>query len=298
MTVVKERKKLALFTSEGSKSSLAIHQIRLPNYQPRAYFDPQKLEELARTIALHGLLEPLIVRPKPLSNLYELVAGGRRYRAAQLAQLNEVPVTILELTDEQALEVAMLENLQREDLNPIEETEGILRILAVRLDLELEEVPALLYKLNRQQQGQIKSDNNVIIDEITQLIFGLFEALGKFSFQSFVQNRLPLLNLPQDILEILRQGKIAYTKARAIAQIEDPQQRQVLLEEAISQDLSLSQIKQRIKELTHKPIREDTPEKKIKETLNRLAKSRIWEDEKKQKKLDRLLEQIEALMSN
>ena len=178
MTVAKERKKLTLFTSEGNKNSLPIEQIHLPDYQPRTYFDSQKLEELARTIKEHGIIEPIIVRPKPLSNLYELVAGGRRYRAAQIAQLTEVPVNILELTDEQALEVAMLENLQREKLNPVEETEGILRILAVRLSREMEEVPALLYKLNRQQQGQIKSDNNVIIDEIAQKILELFDALG------------------------------------------------------------------------------------------------------------------------
>lgn len=298
MTVAKERKKLTLFTSEGNKNSLPIEQIHLPDYQPRTYFDSQKLEELARTIKEHGIIEPIIVRPKPLSNLYELVAGGRRYRAAQIAQLTEVPVNILELTDEQALEVAMLENLQREKLNPVEETEGILRILAVRLSREMEEVPALLYKLNRQQQGQIKSDNNVIIDEIAQKILELFDALGKFSFQSFVQNRLPLLNLPQDILSVLRAGQIAYTKARAIAKVEDSQTRKALLEETISQELSLSQIKQRIKELIPSDSLEVTPEQKVENTLKRLKKTKPWSDPKKQKKFEHLLAQLEALMSS
>jgi ParB family chromosome partitioning protein len=299
MVATKDRKKLSSFTFEGERANIPLSQIHLPSYQPRNYFAPEKLEELARTIKCHGIVEPLVIRPKPLSNFYELVAGGRRYRAAQLAGLTEVPVTILELTDSEALEVAMLENLQREDLNPIEETEGILHLLAGRLSIKVEEVPALLYKLNRQSQGQIKSDNNVIIDSDIEKIVGLFDSLGKFTFQSFVQNRLPLLNLPQEILSALREGKIAYTKARAIAKVEDAQTRKNLLDETIHQNLSLSQIQEKIRQVPNlaieKPI---TAEQRAKATFQRVTKFRPWNDPKKQKKFEELLEQLEALMSD
>jgi ParB family chromosome partitioning protein len=235
MIATKERKKLAGFTLEGnlSRTQIPINQIELPNYQPRTYFDEEKLEQLTHSIKEYGILEPLIVRPKPFSNLYELVAGGRRYRAAQLANLLEVPVTIKELSDEEVIEIALLENLQREDLNPVEETEGILRLLGSRLALSVEDVPALLYKLNRQHQGQIKSDNNVIIEEVIAKIHQVFEVVGKFTVQSFIQNRLPLLNLPSDILQALKKGNLAYTKARAIAKVENPQQRIELLNSVI-----------------------------------------------------------------
>jgi ParB family chromosome partitioning protein len=299
MATIKDRKKLNSFTFEGERASIPLSQIHLPSYQPRSYFDSQKLEELARTITAHGIVEPLIIRLKPFSNFYELVAGGRRYRAAQLAQLTEVPVTILELTDQQALEIAMLENLQREDLNPVEETEGILRLLAGRLSFELEEVPALLYKLNRQQQGQIKSDNNVIIDSDIAKIIGLFNSLEKFTFQSFVQNRLPLLNLPQEIMEALRMGKIAYTKARAIAKVEDVQTRKTLLDETIELNLSLSQIKEKIRQISSLEIEKPaTSEQRAKKTFQQIVKYCPWNNPKKQKKFEKLLKELEALMSD
>jgi ParB family chromosome partitioning protein len=98
-------------------------------------FDEASLEELVTTVKEHGVLEPLLVRPTQKANQYELVAGGRRYRAAQRADLTEVPVIVLSLTDSQALEVALIENLQREDLNPLEETLGILNLLAIKLSI-------------------------------------------------------------------------------------------------------------------------------------------------------------------
>ena len=273
-----------------------LASIVLPKYQPRQYFAPEKLAELAQTISHQGILEPLLVRALP-SGQYELVAGGRRYRAAQLASLTEVPVIILNLTDEEALEIALLENLQREDLNPLEETEGILNLLSSRLHLERAEAISLLYRMRNQVKKNVS--RNVSANEQTEIVETLFSSLG-LTWKSFVETRLPLLNLPDNVLNSLRQGKIAYTKAQAIAKIEAPQQRQQLLDEAIANNLSLNQIKERIKQLKQTPTpttTELTPQQRIKQTLSRLNKTKIWEDSRKKKKLERLLQQLEDLMN-
>lgn len=302
MVVSKERKKLAGFTLEGDllRKTIPLDQIVLPEYQPRAYFDEKQLEQLTQSIREHGILEPLIVRPKPFSNLYELVAGGRRYHASKLALLQEAPVVIKELNDTEVLEIALLENLQREDLNPLEETEGILRLLSSRLAISVEEIPALLYKLNRQQQGQIKSDNNVIIEQTVETIHQVFYTLGKLTVQSFIQNRLPLLNLPNEILQALKEGKIAYTKARAIAKIEDENKRIELLNEAITEKLSLSQIKVKIKQISQTTNNQDSISisiiERTKTAFKKIEKTKILEDSKKKKKFEKLLEQLEALL--
>jgi ParB family transcriptional regulator, chromosome partitioning protein len=110
--------------------------------QPRHYFDPEKLEQLVQSIAQHGILEPLLVRPLE-TNQYELVAGERRYRAALKLGLSEVPVVIRQLNDEEATQLALIENLQREDLNPIEETEGILQLLAFKTRSERSLTPGI-----------------------------------------------------------------------------------------------------------------------------------------------------------
>ncbi len=101
--------------------------------QPRRYFDAEKLEQLVKQ---HGISEPLLVRPLP-DNQYELVAGERRYRAAVKLELAEVPVVVRELNDTEALQLALVENLQREDLSAVEKTEGILQLLALKLNLPL-----------------------------------------------------------------------------------------------------------------------------------------------------------------
>ncbi|WP_245940007.1 ParB/RepB/Spo0J family partition protein [Stenomitos frigidus] len=105
--------------------------------QPRRYFDPEKLNQLAESIKQHGILEPLLVC-FTAHGKYEIVAGERRYRAATMLGFTEVPVVIRDFSDQEALQVALIENLQREDLNPIEETEGILELVALRLQKDVE----------------------------------------------------------------------------------------------------------------------------------------------------------------
>jgi ParB family chromosome partitioning protein len=269
--------------------------------QPRRYFDPEKLEQLVQSVKQHGILEPLLVRPFA-DNQYELVAGERRYRAAALVGLTEVPVVVRELSDTEALQLALVENLQREDLNPVEETEGILQLLALKLNLPLLEIPPLLYQMKNAFEKD-KGKNSDVRDNVIpnlesdaeQGVQGVFDDLGLMSWYSFTCNRLPLLRLPSDILEVLRRGEIEYTKAKALAQVKDETERRTLLEDAIAQSFSLTQIRERVK--ASKPATEDAPlASRLKTTYKKAQKSKVWNNPKKRKQLEKLLAQLEELI--
>ncbi|MBD2303253.1 ParB/RepB/Spo0J family partition protein [Nostoc sp. FACHB-190] len=327
-------------SNAGSAQSMPLDQIVLPATQPRRYFDPEALKQLTESIKQHGILQPLLVRPLD-GEKHELVAGERRYRAAQEIGLKEVPVVIRQLDDNAAFQLALIENLLREDLNPVEETEGILHLLALKLGRSVEEVPPLLYRLQRLQNktstvthnvmGAVESDsdNNAISEDESEgdkpthnvmgeienpnldpnhepfadtdlkIVEGVFEGLGLMTWGSFVKNRLPLLNLPEDILEALRQGFLEYTKARAIAQIPKLDERVAFLEQAIAHNWSLSEIRQRISEKKAAASTVNTEPKNYKERFTtattKLKKSRIWSDPKKRKQIEKLLVQLEAL---
>jgi len=284
----------------SEKQSIAINAITLPDSQPRRYFDPQKLQQLTESVRQHGILEPLLVRPTGKAGLFELVAGERRFRAAKEVGLTVVPVTIRELSDEDSLQLALVENLQREDLNPVEETEGVLQLLALRLNIPRIDVPPLLYRMRNGAIGNI--NQNVLINSEAQAVETVFAELGTISWESFATARLPLLRLPPEILESLRSGKIAYTKAQVIARIKDDQQRHQLLAEATSQDLSLAQIKAKIVSLKASggaPEEEDSSLKGQIDDVLRLAKrSQVWTDPKKQRRLEKLLAELKALVAN
>ncbi|MBD2207789.1 ParB/RepB/Spo0J family partition protein [Calothrix sp. FACHB-1219] len=272
---------------------LPVKSITMPSGQPRRYFDPVKMEQLIQSIKTHGILENLLVRPLPdLENKYELVAGERRYRAALAAKLKEVPVTIRELTADEALSLALIENLLREDLNPVEETEGILQLLSIRLAIPRTDIPNLLYRMQHEAKGKVAQ--NILGNEKGQTVMAVFEELGKLSWESFVSSRLPLLKLPAEILEALQGGKIAYTKAQLIARVKDKEQRQSLLEEAIAADLPLSEIKERVKAL-QPPTDTETPQATIKAVTRRITQSKVWENPRKWKQVQTLLKKLEAL---
>ena len=190
-----------------------LETIQISQSQPRRYFNEAKMEQLTKSIERHGILEPLIVRPLD-SNRYELIAGERRYRAAEAAGLTEVPVTIHDLDDQQSKEVALLENLQREDLNPIDETEGMLALLSQALNLSSQEIIQLMNRVaNAKRRNQPLTDN---VTRQIETIDELFLTVGRTTRESFRTNRLPLMNLPSDMLEILREGRLEYTKIKAI----------------------------------------------------------------------------------
>lgn len=165
-------------------TSLPIEQV-VPNPdQPRRSFTDAQLEELAQSIREKGVIQPLIVRKKGV--VYEIVAGERRWRAAQIAKLHEVPVVLRDYDDTEVLEVAIIENIQRADLNPVEEAAGYRQ---------------LMDKFGHTQEK-------------------LAEALGKS--RSHIANLLRLLNLPEDVLTMLKEGKLSAGHARALVTAENP----------------------------------------------------------------------------
>lgn len=284
-------------TQSDSKltNTISIHDIKLPLSQPRRYFDSKKLEELSVSIKELGILEPLIVRPRS-EGIYELIAGERRLKAACLAGLEEVPVVIKEMDDDTVKQVQLIENLQREDLNAYEETIGILELLALRLNSTQEEAIGLL---NRMEKAKRKQADNIIRQEDKERIEGIFAFLGRLSAESFRTNRLPLLNLPEDVKEALQNGLIEYTKARAIAKLKEDTERSFILRVAIEDNLSLAEIQQKIKNLSPQQKADATGllKTQYKELSKQLGSSKIWDNPKNQKRLEKLLTEIEALIS-
>lgn len=169
---------------EENAVTLPIDEIEPNRDQPRKTFDETALAELADSIRAHGVLQPLLVRPSA-DGSYRLVAGERRYRAARMAGLTEVPVTVREMTDEEESVFALIENLQREDLNAIEEAEGLKQLIES-------------YGLTQEQAAS---------------------RVGKS--RTAVTNALRLLNLPQTVSDLVKNGKISMGHARALLSVED-----------------------------------------------------------------------------
>lgn len=175
--------------SEAQSASISspIEKIYPNPDQPRRTFTPANLDDLANSIRAKGVIQPLIVRTRPQNpDQFEIVAGERRWRAAQIAQLHELPIIISELTDEEVLEVAIIENIQRADLNAIEEAAG--------------------YKQLMDKFGHTQEQ--------------MAEALGKS--RSHIANLLRLLNLPDDVQQLLIEGKLSYGHARAMITCDNP----------------------------------------------------------------------------
>jgi ParB family transcriptional regulator, chromosome partitioning protein len=277
--------------------NLSIDQIQLPASQPRCYFDPTKMAQLVESVRSHGILEPLLVRPLA-ADRYELVAGERRLRAAREVGLKTVPIVSKPFSDQEAAQVALLENLQREDLNPIEETEGILQLLMIALQTDSESVVSLLHRSkNAKHRGQ-KLNQNVLVQ--LETIEKTLVSLGRFSIDSFRTSRLPLLKLPADILEALRQGQLEYTKAIALSRLKDDNQRAEVLAEVIAQNWSLGQIRSKIQALT--APKSASPQVRFVERYaqvgKQLQKAKVWKDATKRKRLNQLLGELEQLIAS
>jgi ParB family chromosome partitioning protein len=279
--------------TDESSTFVLLEDLRLPQWQPRRYFDEAAMQELVASVEQHGILQPLLVRPIA-GDGYEIVAGERRFRAAEKARLRDVPVIVRSMSDTEALQYALLENLQRQDLNPVEETEGILHLLALHLDKPTFEVTSILYRMNNEAVK--KGNHNIVITKDVEVVQGVFERLKRMTWETFTRNRLPLLKLPEEVLEALQRGRIEYTKAKAIAQVKDEASRQALLEEAIASSLSLSEIRERVK-ATQPPTELPLLASRI-ETISKLVKKHhVWDDPKKRRKLESLLAKIEELIS-
>ena len=274
-------------------SQLRLDRISPSKLQPRSYFDPEKMAELTESVNQHGVMYPIIVRPIG-SDRYEIVAGERRYKAAKTVGLTHVPATIREMNDTQALHCALMENLQRDNLNPIEETEGILQLLELNLEMDRESVISLLNRMAKIERGLA---DNVIRPQEQAAISSVFQTLGGLSAESFRTNRLPLLNQPPDVLKAIRDGKIKYSKGRAIGRIKDPEIRTKILQEAITESLSLNQIKDRI--MAQQETEEaQTLQARFEAIPRRIKKLKLWNDPQKREQAKSLLKQLEMLLSN
>jgi ParB family transcriptional regulator, chromosome partitioning protein len=265
--------------------------------QVRKYFDVEKLNGLAQTIAEEGILEDLAVYEIPdRPGYYQLVFGERRYRASGIARLDNVPVRVIEKPDEKKLlKLQLIENKHHEDLNPVEEVEGALALLAAELEKPVEEVITLLKQMDNDVR---RASYNVIGQPESDVVIKLLEGLN-IKWRSFVLNQLPLLGLSSDILEPIRQGKIEYTKALAISRLKDEEQRQEVLQEAITQNLSIRDIRDRIKQLSQLQNSTSQPSdylKRFNAVSRQLKKTNAWEDQEKRDRLDTLLKEIEDLV--
>ncbi|WP_026735953.1 ParB/RepB/Spo0J family partition protein [Fischerella sp. PCC 9605] len=281
-------------------ATMPLSLIVLPKEELRYYIDPEEVEKIVASARKNGILEPLLVRPILGSDQHEVVAGAKRYRAAQILQLVEVPVVIRELNDEDALEIALIENFARSALTDLEETDGVLRLLAVKLKISLQEVPPLLHHIQNQLRGRL-STNNVIGEDQIQIVQSCLTSLGNIKLDSFISNRLPLLNLPSDILQVLRSGKLETSKAKAIARVSDEETRKQLLEDAIAYNFSLSEIKRKIKEIetlsdSNNKTESAALKERVDDVFQRFKKAKAWDDPKKKMQIEKLLAQLEALM--
>ncbi len=187
--------------TSNQETKISIANLKPSPSQPRRLFDKNSINELAESIKSKGLVQPILVRPSPTeSGIYEIIAGERRWRAAQIAQLHEVPAVIRKLNDTEALEIAIIENVQRSDLSPIEEAAGYKR---------------LIENHNHTQEA-------------------LAEIVGKS--RSHIANIIRLLSLPQSIQDMISEGKISSGHARAIMNSAFPEQ---LAEKIVSENLSV-----------------------------------------------------------
>jgi len=185
----------------GQETKIPIANLKPSPSQPRRLFNKNSINELADSIKAKGLVQPLVVRPSPSDvNTYEIIAGERRWRAAQIAQLHEVPAVIRNFNDTEALEIAIIENVQRSDLSPIEEAAGYKRLI--------------------ENHGHTQEDLSGIV--------------GKS--RSHIANIIRLLSLPQSIQDMITEGKISSGHARAIMNSAFPEQ---LAEKIINENLSV-----------------------------------------------------------
>ncbi len=202
----------------ASTNTLKLMEIEPNHDQPRKTFDERALSELADSISQHGVLQPLVVRPLTNGG-YQLVAGERRWRAARIAGLSEVPVIIKELTDEETIEIAMIENLQREDLNPLEEALGYSYMMQ-----EL--------KITQEQAA---------------------EKVGKS--RPAITNALRLLKLPDEVQEMVRNNLISAGHARALLGFNNPDDIISTANLIIKEDISVRQIEELVKTSKTAPVK-------------------------------------------
>ena len=205
--------------AQGPYKLLPLHKVEPKRSQPRQDFDEEELAALSESIATHGVIQPLTVRELD-GGYYQIIAGERRWRAARMAGLSEIPAVIIEADDKKAMELALIENLQRQDLNPVEEALGYQSLM---------------------------TDYGLTQDETAQRV-------GKS--RSAVANALRLLNLPYEILEKLRSGALTPGHARAVLSLKDPKKQLEATQKIIALGLSVRQAELLCKNMSAAPKKE------------------------------------------
>ena len=200
-------------------ATLPLTKLEPRQEQPRNYFDEEAIEELAESIRTYGIIQPIVVR-KMENGYYQIVAGERRWRAARKAELEEVPVHIIEVDDRQTAELALVENLQREDLNPIEEAEGYRALM---------------------------EDYAMTQEEVSSRI-------GKS--RPAITNSLRLLSLHEEVRSLLEKGKLTAGHGRAIAGLSDPELQKQAAERVVYQGLSVRSTEKLVASLQRAPRRQ------------------------------------------
>jgi ParB family chromosome partitioning protein len=269
-----------------------------PN-QPRQYFSQENLDRLAQSFLNQGFKGAINVRPIG-SNKYEIVAGERRWRAATQAGLTKVRCIIDEYSDEQALEFALVENLQRDDLSKLEETEGLLRLIEAKLGITSEEAIQLV-----RTEGHSEKDSRSYVaprEELTQ-IKELLNTFG-IELQTFRTKNLRTLTLPDDLKEAHLTQSLPYYSALELHRIKDDEVRAHLLSVVLKEKLSFRQTKDLVAEEIAKlkgegkrPAVQKKLIARIEHTMKSAKKAdHILGKPAKRKELEKLLEQIEALL--
>lgn len=259
--------------SQGGVLYIDINDIKPNTGQPRKHFDEEKLEELASSIQQHGLIQPIVLRK--LKTGYEIVAGERRWRACRIVGLKEVPCIVKELTDEENMLLAIIENMQREDLNPIEEAEGLKQMIDT-------------YGLTQEQVSY---------------------SVGKS--RPYITNSLRLLKLPEEVRTLTASGEISVGHAKALAAVKDRDKQITLAKKTAKDGLSVRQIELMAKE-TKAParkapkVKKSADEKKIEEDMKNALGTKVNLNRKGKKgkieiefysdeELERLIELITSL---
>lgn len=221
---------------KDSITTISLSNIEPRKDQPRKQFDDESLQLLADSIAIHGVLQPIIVRENTrYPDTYEIIAGERRWRAARMAGLSEIPVVIVDGDDLKIAQISLVENVQREDLNPVEE--------------------AFAYQ--------------VLIDNFGLTQEQLSKEVGKS--RSAIANMLRLTDLPDEVLELLREGKISSGHARALLSLEEDEQMTSLANRIVNEDLSVRRVEEIVKKIL---VQKDLEQ--LKETPNESLQRRVY----------------------
>ena len=292
---VRQRKPPAITEQQPPESKKVIRRVAttqmVPGLNPRRSWSQEKYQQRKSSIQENGILETGLVRPVG-RNQYEIVDGLLRWTIAKELGIPDMEVEVREMSDEEVESYAITQFVLREDLNLVDKTDAVLRLLARKLQDTPEAVVTLLNRAASERKSPERS-GNVTRSKQWQTIEVILRGIG-ITPESFRTNWLPILKLPDDILQVIRDGRLEYTKAKVIGRVKNVSQRQQLLGDAISQNLSIREIRSRIDAITPK-------EKSDHQLLGRVRRverklKTVLGDPKRREQVEALLSEIESVL--